>query len=156
MEINRQSLEEWAKDKPLSILQLDPADRAVLRIAGKVHASLFKLHAGDTLPLLNCQRKNDFFTNPTGFILLRLSHCLAILIGIQRATQFFFAGSFVSYFCSLTLTWVCPLNLVPIANLPIDQCILSKASIQRDKPVLLPRFRCLLFSPTDYRYECVS
>lgn len=29
-----QSLKEWAKDKPLSILQLDPADRAVLRIAG--------------------------------------------------------------------------------------------------------------------------
>ncbi|KAL1115032.1 hypothetical protein AAG570_007063 [Ranatra chinensis] len=28
-----QSLKEWAKDKPLSILQLDPADRAVLRIA---------------------------------------------------------------------------------------------------------------------------
>lgn len=31
-----QSLKEWAKDKPLSILQLDPADRAVLRIAGIV------------------------------------------------------------------------------------------------------------------------
>lgn len=30
------SLKEWAKDKPLSILQLDPADRAVLRIAGEV------------------------------------------------------------------------------------------------------------------------
>lgn len=30
-----QSLEEWAKQKPLSILQLDSADRAVLRIAGK-------------------------------------------------------------------------------------------------------------------------
>ena len=30
-----ESLKEWAKDKPLSILQLDPADRAVLRIAGK-------------------------------------------------------------------------------------------------------------------------
>lgn len=29
-----QSLKEWAKDKPLSILSLDPADRAVLRIAG--------------------------------------------------------------------------------------------------------------------------
>ena len=29
------SLKEWARDKPLSILQLDPADRAVLRIAGK-------------------------------------------------------------------------------------------------------------------------
>ncbi|GFR12876.1 uncharacterized protein TNCT_675221 [Trichonephila clavata] len=29
------SLSEWMKDKPLSILQLDPADRAVLRIAGE-------------------------------------------------------------------------------------------------------------------------
>uniref|UniRef100_A0AAG5DJS3 Dystonin n=1 Tax=Anopheles atroparvus TaxID=41427 RepID=A0AAG5DJS3_ANOAO len=31
--VDRESLAEWAKDKPLSILQLDPADRAVLRIA---------------------------------------------------------------------------------------------------------------------------
>ncbi|KAL1379854.1 hypothetical protein pipiens_014608, partial [Culex pipiens pipiens] len=31
--MDRESLAEWAKDKPLSILQLDPADRAVLRIA---------------------------------------------------------------------------------------------------------------------------
>lgn len=38
-----QSLKEWAKDKPLSILQLDPADRAVLRIAGNYFEfSLFK------------------------------------------------------------------------------------------------------------------
>lgn len=29
----QESLSEWMKDKPLSILQLDPADRAVLRIA---------------------------------------------------------------------------------------------------------------------------
>lgn len=36
------SLKEWAKHKPLSILQLDPADRAVLRIAGRVSTvSLF-------------------------------------------------------------------------------------------------------------------
>lgn len=34
--MDRESLAEWAKDKPLSILQLDPADRAVLRIAGKI------------------------------------------------------------------------------------------------------------------------
>jgi len=34
-----QTLEEWAKDKPLSILQLDPADRAVLRIAGNFYLS---------------------------------------------------------------------------------------------------------------------
>lgn len=37
MELDRQSLDEWAKDKPLSILQLDPADRAVLKIAGKYY-----------------------------------------------------------------------------------------------------------------------
>lgn len=35
------SLKEWAKDKPLSILQLDPADRAVLRIAGNVSFLVF-------------------------------------------------------------------------------------------------------------------
>ena len=28
-------LKEWLRDKPLSVLQLDPADRAVLRIAGR-------------------------------------------------------------------------------------------------------------------------
>lgn len=39
--MNRESLAEWAKDKPLSILQLDPADRAVLRIAGKRLYALF-------------------------------------------------------------------------------------------------------------------
>lgn len=33
------SLKEWVKDKPLSILQLDPADRAVLRIAGECQLS---------------------------------------------------------------------------------------------------------------------
>uniref|UniRef100_A0A182HNQ7 Uncharacterized protein n=1 Tax=Anopheles arabiensis TaxID=7173 RepID=A0A182HNQ7_ANOAR len=42
--VDRESLAEWAKDKPLSILQLDPADRAVLRIAeewrGKLHLQL--------------------------------------------------------------------------------------------------------------------
>lgn len=32
----KESLAEWMKDKPLSILQLDPADRAVLRIAGEL------------------------------------------------------------------------------------------------------------------------
>lgn len=37
--MDRESLSEWAKDKPLSILQLDPADRAVLRIAGKFKLS---------------------------------------------------------------------------------------------------------------------
>ena len=35
MEFDRQSLEAWQRDQPLSVLQLDPADRAVLRIAGR-------------------------------------------------------------------------------------------------------------------------
>lgn len=39
--MDRESLSEWAKDKPLSILQLDPADRAVLRIAGRCKPSFF-------------------------------------------------------------------------------------------------------------------
>lgn len=29
------SLKEWAREQPLTILALDPADRAVLRIAGE-------------------------------------------------------------------------------------------------------------------------
>lgn len=40
--MDRESLAEWAKDKPLSILQLDPADRAVLRIAGKSNSTTFE------------------------------------------------------------------------------------------------------------------
>lgn len=37
MEIDRKALEEWQRNQPLSILQLDPADRAVLLIAGKTN-----------------------------------------------------------------------------------------------------------------------
>jgi hypothetical protein len=40
MEIDRVALEEWQKQQPLSILALDPADRAVLRIAGKSNDSV--------------------------------------------------------------------------------------------------------------------
>ena len=35
MEIDRAALEEWQRQQPLAILQLDPSDRIVLRIAGK-------------------------------------------------------------------------------------------------------------------------
>ncbi|EEC01446.1 hypothetical protein IscW_ISCW001083 [Ixodes scapularis] len=38
------SLTEWVREQPLSILQLDPADRAVLRIAGK--PTMVKQHCG--------------------------------------------------------------------------------------------------------------
>ena len=37
MEIDRAALEEWQKQQPLCILSLDPADRAVLRIAGRTN-----------------------------------------------------------------------------------------------------------------------
>lgn len=40
--MDREELNEWAKDKPLSILRLDPVDRAILKIAGK----LFDLYWG--------------------------------------------------------------------------------------------------------------
>ena len=35
MDIDRAALEEWQKHQPLAILQLDPSDRAVLRVAGR-------------------------------------------------------------------------------------------------------------------------
>ena len=35
MEIDRVALEEWQRHQPLAILQLDPSDRVVLRVAGK-------------------------------------------------------------------------------------------------------------------------
>jgi hypothetical protein len=34
MQGDRESLAAWQRDQPLSVLQLDPADRAVLRVAG--------------------------------------------------------------------------------------------------------------------------
>ena len=37
MQIDRASLEAWQREQPLSVLQLDPADRAVLRVAGGCH-----------------------------------------------------------------------------------------------------------------------
>ena len=37
MDIDRVALEEWQKNQPLAILQLDPSDRVVLRVAGKTN-----------------------------------------------------------------------------------------------------------------------
>ena len=34
MEYDRVSLEDWQRNQPLSVLQLDTADRVVLRVAG--------------------------------------------------------------------------------------------------------------------------
>lgn len=39
--MDREELNEWAKDKPLSILRLDPVDRAILKIAGKLNLILW-------------------------------------------------------------------------------------------------------------------
>ena len=35
MDIDRAALEQWQKHQPLAILQLDPSDRVVLRVAGR-------------------------------------------------------------------------------------------------------------------------
>ena len=44
MQIDRAGLEAWQRDQPLSILQLDPADRAVLRVAGLSYSSCYDQH----------------------------------------------------------------------------------------------------------------
>ena len=56
MEFDRLSLEAWQKEQPLSILQLDPADRAVLRIAGRRKVVQF-------LPQFFQRRKNEILDN---------------------------------------------------------------------------------------------
>ena len=37
MDIDRAALEQWQKHQPLAILQLDPSDRVVLRVAGRTY-----------------------------------------------------------------------------------------------------------------------
>ena len=43
MDIDRRALEEWQKGQPLAVLQLDPSDRVVLRVAGKTERILFPI-----------------------------------------------------------------------------------------------------------------
>lgn len=45
MEYDRVSLEDWQRNQPLSVLQLDTADRVVLRVAGNV-MTLFRDRSG--------------------------------------------------------------------------------------------------------------
>jgi hypothetical protein len=35
MDIDRRALEQWQREQPLCILQLDAADRTVLKVAGR-------------------------------------------------------------------------------------------------------------------------
>ena len=37
MEHYRTDLEKWQRDQPISILQLDPSDRIVLKVAGRTY-----------------------------------------------------------------------------------------------------------------------
>lgn len=50
------SLAEWTREQPLSILQLDPADRAVLRIAGEQQPSIryFRVPPTQATPPRRC------------------------------------------------------------------------------------------------------
>ena len=52
MEIDRKALEEWQKQQPLCILSLDPADRAVLRIAGRT--TVPKMCGASCFPVSEC------------------------------------------------------------------------------------------------------
>lgn len=77
-----QSLEEWAKDKPLSILQLDPADRAVLRIAGKndfywLYLRFFCLTSNFPHPKLHT------YTQALNFLSLHIYICGQILFACK-------------------------------------------------------------------------
>ena len=42
MDIDRAALEQWQKHQPLAILQLDPSDRVVLRVAGRTYIFYYK------------------------------------------------------------------------------------------------------------------
>ncbi|KAK7583930.1 hypothetical protein V9T40_004893 [Parthenolecanium corni] len=69
-----QSLKEWAKDKPLSILQLDPADRAVLRIAAIQHYALLHL-----LQHINKEKEAGYILrSPLECLTLHLHHKLIL------------------------------------------------------------------------------
>ena len=43
MDIDRRALEQWQREQPLCILQLDAADRTVLKVAGRTRV-LFKIY----------------------------------------------------------------------------------------------------------------
>ena len=49
MEIDRVALEEWQRHQPLAILQLDPSDRVVLRVAGKTYFGTLEFEYDDRL-----------------------------------------------------------------------------------------------------------
>ena len=58
MDIDRLALEEWQKNQPLAILQLDPSDRVVLRVAGKKQLLLVLCYDyPGSLSLSQCMRR---------------------------------------------------------------------------------------------------
>ena len=62
MDIDRLALEEWQKNQPLAILQLDPSDRVVLRVAGKKQLLLVLCYDyPGSLSVSQCMR--TFFVN---------------------------------------------------------------------------------------------
>uniref|UniRef100_A0A182V7J2 Uncharacterized protein n=1 Tax=Anopheles merus TaxID=30066 RepID=A0A182V7J2_ANOME len=82
--VDRESLAEWAKDKPLSILQLDPADRAVLRIA--VHKPIV------CCPYSHCALLHDCSIPPLDFWSTQFSNrglvpCMGVAVSASSASQ---------------------------------------------------------------------
>lgn len=52
--MDSKALAEWAKDKPLSVLQLDAADRAVLRVAGRNYLFIFVISESEIILFFFC------------------------------------------------------------------------------------------------------
>lgn len=85
--MDRESLSEWAKDKPLSILQLDPADRAVLRIAGERNFEQFLNFGLFSVPFHDLVFFCWHFTTPDfflGFLRLRSHGCFGFVDHVIR------------------------------------------------------------------------
>ena len=71
MDIDRLALEEWQKNQPLAILQLDPSDRVVLRVAGKKQLLLVLCYDyPGSLSVSQCMRV--FFVNKQKKLMMKL------------------------------------------------------------------------------------
>ena len=56
MDYDRVSLEDWQRHQPLSVLQLDTADRVVLRVAGRgLHCIVTKYNVRRKIRAAGCQ-----------------------------------------------------------------------------------------------------
>ena len=68
MEYDRVSLEDWQRNQPLSVLQLDKADRVVLRIAGKVYVLCTQFDTGPVVTFEKIRPGKNIISKPVNGI----------------------------------------------------------------------------------------